>query len=95
MTKLMYTQAEIAKVKGNSKHLYKLMAKLTRSKMENPLPDSLSDGDLAQCFGEFSLTKIEKSKDNLNSHPLYNLIKTVYQENSLNSNYYWLKRLES
>ena len=55
----MYTQAEIAKLKGNSKHSYKLIADLTGSKMINPLPDGLSDGDLAKHFAEFFIIKIK------------------------------------
>ena len=42
--------------------------------MENPLPEGPSDSDLAKCFAEFLITKIEKIRDNLNSHLLYNLI---------------------
>ena len=42
--------------------------------MENPLPGGLSDDDLAECFAIFFITKIENIRDNLNSHPLYNLI---------------------
>ena len=56
----MYTQSEFAKFKGNSKHLYKVIAELTGSKMENPLPHGLSDGDLAEHFVEFFITKIKK-----------------------------------
>ena len=74
MTRLMHTQAEIAKFKGKSKHLYKLIVELTGSKTENPLPDGLSDGDLAKCFVEFFIIKIKNIRDNLNSHSLYNLI---------------------
>ena len=59
MTRLIYTQAKIAKFKGNSKHLYKLIPGLTGSKMENLLPDGLSDSDLPKIFAEFFITKIK------------------------------------
>ena len=51
-------QTEIAKFKGNSKYLYKLIAELTGSKMENPLPEGLSDGDFGEHFAIFFITKI-------------------------------------
>ena len=50
---MMYTQ-KITKFKGNSKHLHKLIAELTRLKVENPLPEGLSDEDLAWHFVIFS-----------------------------------------
>ena len=61
-------QTEIAKFKGNSKHLYKLIVELTGSKVENPLPEGLSDEDLAECFANFFITKIENIRNNLNNH---------------------------
>ena len=57
----------------NSRHLYKLIVEITGSKVENPLPEGLPDGDLAECFVIFFITKTENSRDNLNSHPLHNL----------------------
>ena len=50
---MMYTQNEITKFKGNSKHIYKLIVELTRSIAENPLPEDLSDEDLAEHFANF------------------------------------------
>ena len=73
MTRLLDTQAEIAKFKGNSKHLYEIIVELTGFKMENPLPEGLSDGDLAKGFAEFFILKLKKL-DNFNSCPLYNPI---------------------
>ena len=80
MTRLLYTQDEIVKFKGNSKHLYELIVELTGSKTGNPLPDGISDGDLAKQFAEFFITKIGKNINNLNSHPLYNLIENCATE---------------
>ena len=53
ITRMMYTQNEIAKFKGSSKQLHKLIAELTGSKVENPLPEGLSDEDLAKHFANF------------------------------------------
>ena len=39
----------------NSKLLHKLIAELTGSKVENPLPVGPSDVDLAEHFANFSL----------------------------------------
>ena len=73
ITRLLYTWAEIAKFKGNPKHLYKLTVELTGPKMENPLPEEVSEGNLAECFVEFFITKIDKL-ETIQSHPLYNQI---------------------
>ena len=73
-SRLLYTWTEIAKFKGNSKHLYKLIAELTGTKVENPLPEGLSNQALAECFANFFITKIENIRDNLNNYSLYNPI---------------------
>ena len=51
---MMYTWNELTKFKGNSKKLHKLITELTGSKVENPLPEGLSDKDLAEHFEIFS-----------------------------------------
>ena len=61
---MIYTQNEVAKFKGNSKHLHKLIAELPGSKVENPLPEGLSDEDLAEHFAIFSLEKLKTSETN-------------------------------
>ena len=58
-SRMLYTWTEIAKFNGNSKYLYKLIVELTVSKVENPLPDGMSDEDLAKHFANFFITKIE------------------------------------
>ena len=69
---MMYTQNEITKFKGNSKHLYKLIAELTGSKVKNPLPGGLSDEDLDDHFPNFFITKIENIRYKFDDYPLYN-----------------------
>ena len=56
---MLYTWTKIAKFEGNSKHLYKLIMELTRSKVKNSLPEGLSYEDLAKHFANFFVTKIE------------------------------------
>ena len=56
---MKYTQNEIIKFKGNSKHLHKLIAELTGSKVENPLPEGLSDKDLTEHFAIFFIEKLK------------------------------------
>ena len=70
----MYTWNEITKFKGNSKHLHKLIAELTRLNVENPLPNGLSDEDLAEHFATFFIEKIENIRNKLNNYTLYNPI---------------------
>ena len=47
--------------RGDTKHLYKLVAKLKGAKAENPLPDTQSDIDLAESFADFFIGKIQKT----------------------------------
>ena len=74
LTRMKYTQNEITKFKGNLKHLCKLIAELTGSKVENPLPEGLSDEDLVEHFANFFIEKIENIRDKLNNYTLYNPI---------------------
>ena len=71
---MMYTQNEITKFKGNSKHLHKVIAELTGSRVENPLPEGMSDEDLAEHFANFFIEKMENIRDKLNNYTLYNPI---------------------
>lgn len=50
---------------GNTKRLYKLVSNLTGTEMENPLPESESDEELAEKFADFFIGKIQKIRDNL------------------------------
>ena len=71
---MIYTQNEVTKFKGNSKHLCKLIAELTGSKVESPLPEGLSDEELAEHFANFFIGRIENIRDKLNSYTLYSPI---------------------
>ena len=68
ITRMIYTQNEVTKFKGNSKHLYKLIAELTGSKVENPLPEGLSDEELAEQFANVFIGKNENIREKLNSY---------------------------
>ena len=61
---MIYTQNEVTKFKGNSKHLCKLIAELTGPKVENPLPEGLSDEELVEHLQIFSLEKLKTSETN-------------------------------
>ena len=66
ITRMIYTQNEVTKFKGNSK-----IADLTGSKVENPLPEGLSDEELAEHFANFFIEKIENIRDKFNSYTFY------------------------
>ena len=57
--------------RGDTKHPYKLVAKCTSTKVENPLPDAHSDIELAESFVDFFIGKIQKIHDILKHHPLH------------------------
>ena len=57
--------------RGDTKYVYKLVAKLTGTKAENPLPDAQHDIELAESFAAFFVGKIQKIHDNLKHHLLY------------------------
>ena len=67
ITRMKYTLIEITKFKGNTKHLHKLIAELTASKVVNPLPEGLSHEDLAEHFANFFIEKIENIRHKLNN----------------------------
>ena len=62
ITRMKYTQNEITKFKGNSKHLHKLIAELTGSKVENPLPEGLSDEVLHLRLSILQISSMKKLK---------------------------------
>ena len=51
--------------------MYALVANLTSTKSENPLPPNQSDEDLANIFADFFMEKIEKIRSSLDGHPKY------------------------
>ena len=55
----------------DTKSLYTLVANLTSTKSENPLPSNHSDEDMANMFADFFMEKIEKIRSSLDDHPKY------------------------
>ena len=68
-----YYKQEFKNHKGNTKHLYKLMLKLTGGINANHsnLSDGKSNNDIAEDFAEYFLQKIVKIKDVLSNVELY------------------------
>ena len=69
--KVDYMQSEILKHQYDSKQLYKLVSEPTGKKIENIMPESFSDVELAEKFAPFFIEKIAKIRNNLDQHPLY------------------------
>ena len=67
LAKRDYYKQELKNHKGNTKHLYKLMPKLTGGINANPMPDSKSNSDIAEDFAEYFLQKIVKIRDDLSN----------------------------
>ena len=57
--------------KRNIKRLYSLVHNITGNVKCNPLPDSISDQDLADRFADFFMEKIWKIYDELDNFPTY------------------------
>ena len=53
MNKWDYHKNEFTSNRGNPKHLYNLMAKLTGGISTTPLPESKSDKDISEEFADF------------------------------------------
>ena len=66
-----YKQSEIRKHWYDSKQLYKIVSELKGKKIENPMPESLSDVELAEKFASFFIEKTEKIRNKLDQHSLY------------------------
>ena len=59
------------KCRQDTKGLYALVANLTGTKSENPLPSNHSDEDMANMFADYFMEKIEKIRSSLDDHPKY------------------------
>ena len=55
----------------DTKKLYKLVAELTGTQAENPLPPGKTDQELSEEFADFFISKITKIRDGLAEHPKY------------------------
>ena len=62
---------EILRVKGDSKKLYQVVNELTTSLKENPLPQGLSEDQLAEDFATFFLEKIQKIRQQFEAFPIF------------------------
>ena len=62
---------EFKKLKGDTKQLYKLVAKLTGNIKKNNLPDHASSDVISENLAGFFLNKILKIRDNLEQYDLY------------------------
>ena len=62
---------EFKKLKGDTKQLDKLVAKLTSNLKKNNLPDYASNDVISKNLAGFSLNKILKIRDNLEQYVLY------------------------
>ena len=57
----------------NSKKLYTLVTNLTGTFKENPLPEGLSNKEVAEQFTEFFITKIKKIRQELDDKGIYRI----------------------
>ena len=55
----------------DTKGLYALVANLTGTKSENPLPPNKSDEDMANMFADYFMEKIEKIRSGSDGYPKY------------------------
>ena len=62
---------EFKKLKGNTKQLYKLVAKCTGNLKRNSPPDHASSDVISENLADFFLNKILKIRDNLEQYDLY------------------------
>ena len=63
-----YFRKEFEQHKRNTKHLYKLVDKLTGCTSVNPLPEIDSDDQIAEDFPDYFLNKIVKIRDELDQY---------------------------
>ena len=59
------------KYKDTTKHMYKIIAKLTGLQKDNPMPNAYPDWDLAEHFAHFFIDKITKIWNELDQYALY------------------------
>lgn len=69
--KTQHLSEKVLECKGDTKSLYKLVANLTATVPENPMPPGKTDDELANEFAEFFINKIEKIKDALKDFTPY------------------------
>ena len=62
---------KVDECRHDTKGLHSLVANLTGTKSENPLPPNHSDDELANMFADYFMEKIEKIRSRLDDHPKY------------------------
>ena len=62
---------QVKDCRGDIKGLYKMVNTLMGTTLDNPLPNHISDKDLAEEFADFFMDKIQKIRDNLDGNPTY------------------------
>ena len=68
------------KYKEEHQWLYSLVNNITGNVKSNPLPDSVSDQDLAERFADFFMEKIRQIQDELDNFPMYNSTRLAGQK---------------
>ena len=71
LAKRDYYKQEFKNHKGNTKHLYKLMSKLTGGIYANPIPNGKNNSAITEDFTECFLKNIVKIRDDLSNVELY------------------------
>ena len=62
---------EFKKLKGDTKHLYKLVANITGNLKKNNLPDQASSDIISKILADFFLNEILEIRYNLEQYDLY------------------------
>ena len=59
------------KVNRDTKHLFRLVNEITSSTKDNPLPDGISNQELADQFADYFINKIQLIRDSLDNYDKY------------------------
>ena len=70
---MMVISNKVLECGPNVRKLYAVVNGILGTMKCNPLPECDSDDELAESFASFFLDKIKKFRDNLDSHPLYQI----------------------
>ena len=57
----------------DTKQLFRLVNEITSSTKDNPLPDGISNQELANQFAKYFINKIQMIRDNLNNYDKYHV----------------------
>ena len=68
---------QVKDCRGDIKGLYKMVNTLMGTTLDNPLPNHISDKDLAEEFADFFMNKIQKIRDNLDGNSTYEPTKKI------------------